>query len=733
MKFRFTIANRLYLGFGLVTLAVIISSGLTFYTLQKNKRLNELVSQVYTPSLVSVNNLINLVNDSRMLIKNWVFIEHKANTPDKIKLQELHTKGYVEIKKQLSQLKNYWDEEEKNKLNEIFIILSDSLFPLHQQIMGQLNSFDAYDDPMVIFEVRPMVEDGGVVMILTDKALHRLYDLRERINQKSEDYNSQMFLSMASFQRIILVMGILLMIIALSTAYFITKATVSPILRLREFLLLMTQGILPDVEMNITNDEIGDMSAALNQFVNNMKLTSQFALEIGKGNFEAEYHALGAEDILGNSLITMRNDLKKAHEAEQARKREDEIRNWTTHGLAIFGDILRQSKNIEELSYNVIEKIIEYVGAIQGAIYIIDDTVEHDKHFRMTAAVAYGRRKLANRRCELEEGLVGRCAFEKAPVYLKQVPEDYVRITSGLGDDNPRVILLVPLKANETIYGVIEIAGFNEFEEYKIKFMEMVSENIAGTLATVKINEKTARLLEESQQKGQELRAQEEEMRQNLEELQATQEEAARREQEMREIFDAIDNSIGAVELDLFGIILKVNDKYAQMINLKPGELQGREHRNLIKISGKQELRYREMWEGFEHGVPFEIDLCYPTSYGDVWLRESYTPMKNADGVYAKVQMLAFDVTDNKTKDKAIHAFKRELDEQSANLKQLVEQMNQIKEMAEQREKELLKELEIAEEESRVQLESMRLQIEELEEKLSQFEAGENENTETES
>ncbi|HON19331.1 MAG TPA: hypothetical protein PK990_09235, partial [Salinivirgaceae bacterium] len=409
MKFRFTIANRLYLGFGLVTLAVIISSGLTFYTLQKNKRLNELVSQVYTPSLVSVNNLINLVNDSRMLIKNWVFIEHKANTPDKIKLQELHTKGYVEIKKQLSQLKNYWDEEEKNKLNEIFIILSDSLFPLHQQIMGQLNSFDAYDDPMVIFEVRPMVEDGGVVMILTDKALHRLYDLRERINQKSEDYNSQMFLSMASFQRIILVMGILLMIIALSTAYFITKATVSPILRLREFLLLMTQGILPDVEMNITNDEIGDMSAALNQFVNNMKLTSQFALEIGKGNFEAEYHALGAEDILGNSLITMRNDLKKAHEAEQARKREDEIRNWTTHGLAIFGDILRQSKNIEELSYNVIEKIIEYVGAIQGAIYIIDDTVEHDKHFRMTAAVAYGRRKLANRRCELEEGLVGRC------------------------------------------------------------------------------------------------------------------------------------------------------------------------------------------------------------------------------------------------------------------------------------------------------------------------------------
>ncbi len=722
MKLRFSIANRLYVGFGLVTLAVILNSSLTFYTLQKNKRLNEIIAQVYTPSIVKLNDLINLVNDSRMLIKNWVFIEQKSNTPDKIKLQDLHKKDFPELKKRINELRKHWSPKESQTIENILTLLGDTLFPLHQQIMSQLNSFDAYDDPMVIFEIRPMVEEGGIVMSTTDKALKQLYTLRSTINQQAEEYNSQMFTSMQNFQRTIVIMGIFLIIIALATAYFITKATITPILRLREFLLLMTQGSLPDEEMEVTNDEIGDMSEALNQFVASMRRTSQFALEIGKGNFEAEYSALSQDDILGNSLLTMRDDLKRAHEAEIQRKREDEIRNWTTQGLAKFGDILRQSKNIEELSYNVVEKMIEYMGAIQGAFFILDDTIESEKHFRMTAAVAYGRRKLVKRRYELEEGLVGRCAFEKATVYLKQVPKDYIRITSGLGDDNPTVLLLVPLIANDIIYGVIEIAGFIPFEDHKIKFMETVSENIAGTLATVKINEKTARLLEESQQKGQELRAQEEEMRQNLEELQATQEEAARRELEMREIFDAIDNSIGAVELDLFGIILKSNEKFAQLINLRAGEITGRDHRNLVKLQGKQELRYREMWEGFQNGVPFEIDLCYPTSFGDVWLRETYNPIKNADGIYSKVLMLAFDITDNKTKDKAIHAFKRELDEQSANLKQMVEQINQMKELAEQREKELLKEVEIAEEENRVQLESMRLHIEDLEEKLRSYE-----------
>ncbi len=724
MRFRFSLVNRLYLGFGTITIAVLISSILTFTTLQSNKRISEQISQIYAPSIAYLNDLINIVNDSRMLIKNWVFIEQKSQTTDKTNLQNLHAQDYPDNIKKLNTLKSHWDINETKLFENIEATLSDTLFPLHKQIMEQLSSFESYEDPMIIFEVRPMVEEGGEVMIITDHIITKLLKLRAKINECSDKINAKVIESTYNFQRIVVIMGGVLVIISLFISYYISRATVRPILKLRDFLLLMTRGILPEEHLEVANDEIGDMSQALNQFVDSMKRTSNFALEIGKENFEAEYCALSEEDILGNSLVTMRQNLKTASEREQKRKQEDEIRNWTTKGIAEFGDILRQSTNIESLSYNVLEKAIELMDAIQGALYILDDNDENDIHFKMTAAVAYGRKKLASRRIEMEEGLVGRCAFEQAPVYLKQVPQDYVRITSGLGDTNPSVILLVPLKVNEKIYGIIELVSFNSFEDYKIKFLELVSENIAGTLATVKINEKTARLLEESQQKGEELSAQEEEMRQNMEELQATQEESARRELEMREIFEAINNAIGNIEFDMFGVIRTVNDKYAQMLNLKPGEIVGREHRNLLKLNLKQEQHYREMWENFASGTPYEMDLCYPTSLGDIWLREAYTPLRNADGDYTKVLSLVVDISDNKTKDRAIHAYKRELHEQGENLKSIIEQLNTLKEESQQREKELLKEIEISEEENRVQIESLKLQLDDLEEKLRRYSTG---------
>jgi PAS domain S-box-containing protein len=213
-------------------------------------------------------------------------------------------------------------------------------------------------------------------------------------------------------------------------------------------------------------------------------------------------------------------------------------------------------------------------------------------------------------------------------------------------------------------------------------------------------------------------------MRQNMEELQATQEESARRELEMREILEAINNSVGNIEFDLFGVIQNVNERYAQFLGLKEEDLIGREHRNLLKLTHKQDMLYREMWEGFTSGSSVEMDLCYPTSYGDVWLRETYTPLKDASGEYKKVLSLSVDISDNKTKDRAIHAYRRELDEQGENLKNIIDQLNTHKSESELRENELLKESEATEEENRVQIESMKLLIEDLEEKIRKLTAG---------
>jgi GAF domain-containing protein len=226
--------------------------------------------------------------------------------------------------------------------------------------------------------------------------------------------------------------------------------------------------------------------------------------------------------------------LKKASEEDRKRKEEDDQRNWASQGLAKFSDILRKSSNdLEEFSYEIISQIVKYTNSNQGGMYVINDIDKNDIYIEMKACYAFDRRKYLQRQIRIGEGLVGRCYQEKEKIYLTEIPNDYIKITSGLGDENPRALLIVPLIYNDVIYGLIELASFKDIPDYVIEFIERVGESIAATISSVKSNIQTTYLLEQSQQQAEEMSAQEEEMRQNMEELRATQEQSARREEEL--------------------------------------------------------------------------------------------------------------------------------------------------------------------------------------------------------
>jgi GAF domain-containing protein len=128
---------------------------------------------------------------------------------------------------------------------------------------------------------------------------------------------------------------------------------------------------------------------------------------------------------------------------------------------------------------------------------------------------------------------VGQAFLEREKIHLTEIPEDYSDISSGLGKARPRSILVMPLKMNEKIYGVLELASLDDFKPFEIDFVESISEDIAMTISIIKANEETRRLLTESQTVTQQLRQQEEEMRQNFEELMTTQEEMKKRQEQI--------------------------------------------------------------------------------------------------------------------------------------------------------------------------------------------------------
>jgi methyl-accepting chemotaxis protein len=532
---RLNIATKIILGFGGMTAAVVLYAVLTISALNKSRDVNTEINTVYTPSVEYLRNLYTMISDSRMLIKSWVYIDKISDTPDKLKLKDLHATQYKVLMDSLSKLSELWKVDSlKSILQNVDVAIRDTLFPAHQSIMDQLNNISVYDDAMILWPISDEVQDNGSVMIETNKILNNISKLLGTQEKIIQDKRNQMVESFAWLRNFILYMLLGLVFAAIILTFVTVVSLTNPINRTKNMLLSISKGILPDTKLKEGNDEIGQMARALHAVVQSLKDISTFAIQIGKGNFSSEFSPLSDEDVLGQSLIEMRDELKKAQSEEEIRAEENRQRTWASQGVALFSDILRKhSNNLNDLSFEIISTMVQYTQSNQGGIFIMNDNDHENMYLEMTACYAYDRQKFIKRRIEVGEGLVGRCYQEKEKIFLTDIPEDYIKISSGLGEDNPKCLLLVPLAYNDNIYGIIEIASFNVYQKFEIEFIERVGESIAATISSVKANIQTQMLLEQSQQQAEEMSAQEEEMRQNMEELRATQEQSARREQEL--------------------------------------------------------------------------------------------------------------------------------------------------------------------------------------------------------
>lgn len=305
--------------------------------------------------------------------------------------------------------------------------------------------------------------------------------------------------------------------------------------------------------LGLPRNELGSVATRVNEVIEQLKDATDFVKGIGEGNLSINYSELDAtyapgKNQLADSLIAMQTRLKELNEEEQKRK-------WANEGLAQFVDILRASgDDIAALGDKIIAALVKYTKSNQGGLYNLNDDDPANKYLELISLFAFDKKKYEKQQVKPGEGILGQTFVEKKTTFITEVPEDYVRIRSGLGDSTPKSVLVVPLKIDQEVYGVVELASFNEFEAHEIAFVEKLGETIASTLATVKAAQRNRRLLEKSNEAAEQMRSQEEEMRQNMEELQATQEEMARKERDyvarIHELERQIKESAPVMELE---------------------------------------------------------------------------------------------------------------------------------------------------------------------------------------
>lgn len=406
---KLSIAGKLKFGFGIIIAVIITNIVIISVKSHSNKKLNEEITNVYSPSVSLLNDLQNQVSNSKMLIKNWVFIEKINDTPDKIKLKDLHAKDFPDLNKKILELAEFWESQDKETYKKISKDITENLFAQHNKIMSSLKDFASYDDPLVMFEITPLVENGGEVMDKSEKILTSIKALQkvqtEKMNQATLNMNS----AMSSFQYLSIFGGLIIIILTLAISYIIIQSIVSPIRKGVQFAKEIENGDLTAQVDVYQEDEIGELAEALRRMV------TKLAEIIGRFRVETDNISEASVHINRNAKELSMGASNQAASTEEISSSIEEIasniqqntdNSMQTEKISLFA--ANEVKRVNEMAKNSaisMKKIsdkISIIGdiAFQTNILALNAAVEaarageHGKGFAVVAAEV---RKLAER------------------------------------------------------------------------------------------------------------------------------------------------------------------------------------------------------------------------------------------------------------------------------------------------------------------------------------------------
>ncbi|HVE45796.1 MAG TPA: HAMP domain-containing protein [Acidimicrobiales bacterium] len=205
--------------------------------------------------------------------------------------------------------------------------------------------------------------------------------------------------------------------------------------------------------------------------------------------------------------------------AETTRRNEEQ--DWLKTNLARISGLMQGQRDLQAVSRLIMSELTPTVVAQHGAFFLNDLAGDGDGELRLVASYGYKARKNVPSRFKLGESLVGQAALEKSPILITEAPQDYVKVSSGLGEAAPVNVIVLPILFEEQVLGVIELGALRPFTEVNQTFLEQVIETIGVVLSTIIANTRTEELLSESQRLAQELQSQQEELRRSNVELES--------------------------------------------------------------------------------------------------------------------------------------------------------------------------------------------------------------------
>ncbi len=255
-----------------------------------------------------------------------------------------------------------------------------------------------------------------------------------------------------------------------------------------------------------------DLTVNVNQLAANLttqvRAIADVATAVTQGdlNRSIAVEAQGEVAALKDTINAMIFNLK-----ETTRKNAEQ--DWLKTNIARFTRMLQGQRDLLTVGKSVLSELAPLVDAQHGIFYVMEDgNKKEDATLNLLASYAFNERKHISNHFHLGEGLVGQAAIEMQRILLTNVPGDYIRISSGLGEGAPLNIVVLPVLFEREVKGVIELASFNRFSETHLAFLDQLTESMGIVLNTIEATMRTEQLLQQSQALAEELQSQQKEL-----------------------------------------------------------------------------------------------------------------------------------------------------------------------------------------------------------------------------
>lgn len=448
-------------GFFIVTLILATSVLLTLVKLNSNAEINDRINNFRVPTVRESLLVLSGVNQSIGAFRGWLLFKDNS-------YRGVRRDAWQDIDRSMQMLKAL---AEKSHDSENLKNLDD----LNNKLMALRNMQDELESSNLKLKNRAFeIASREIAPLALEirKAAENIVSIQERLLAIDTEESAQSAKSLAVMEWILLLFGVLA---ASSIGIYLTRAITKP---------------------------LADTVAASNR--------------IADEDFEFTVNLAGPAEIefLGAALEKMRVNLKGLTNGLRDKNKILEDQKWQIDGQVALLEQMGGDQNIKGLASNILKFLSVKIGASMGVLYLLENEI-------LTPIEAYAHQSalVLGKTFVLGEGFVGQAAREKQFMHVRDLPSDYFKIHSGLGQTLPRTLIFLPILFDGRVVAILEFAGIQEFETLQLSFLKGTSENIGIAINLSLTSQKTKELLEETQVQAEELQTQQEELKVANEEL----------------------------------------------------------------------------------------------------------------------------------------------------------------------------------------------------------------------